>query len=294
MARDSLRAVAAERARRDLEAARHRRRRLAYRAGSCYVEALRILWREWGAVSLSPVRTRREWGDDDWAATVTPHRDGRRVTLQFRADGAAPHVLEVRNIMNQFVLIMFYGPRDADYVYLPVVFREREDFILTNALTGSSRRRPALPEAAASIKTSRSFVGRLLGDLAAYGVDPTHEWRSAPRRMRNDPRFALRLVLRHRCPVAAIAAGARPRAREFLLFYMAMVPLALCAQRAGLRLGDIWSAVGRFIGEEFFLSANYRELRRAHARIKELEHKNATLRRHVEQLRRDAALTALR
>ena len=278
LARDSARAAAAERARRGLEAAQRRRRRLAYRAGWCFAEALRILWREWGAVALCPVRTRREWGD--WVVTVAPHRDGRRVTLRFRADTSA-YVLRVRDILNQSVRILFYGPRAVDRVFLPVVFREREDIVVTNALTGSV---PALPEAATSLKTSRRFVARLLGDLAARGVDPTHEWRSAPRRMRESPRFALRLVRRHRCPLAAIAAGAAPRARAFLLLYTAMVPLALCAQRAGLRLGDVWSAVGRYIGEEFFLSANCRELRRAHARLKELKRKNASLRRQIGQL----------
>ena len=191
------------------------------------------------------MRTRREWEGDDWTADVTPHRYGRRVTVRFRASDAPAHVLRVRDILNQSVRILFYDPRCTDSVYLPVVFRERGDLVLTNAMTGSM---PALPEAAPALKTRR-FVARLLRGLATHGVDPTDEWRSAPRRMREDPRFALRLVLgRARCPRAAVAAGASPRARAFLAFYMAMVPLGLCAQRATL-LGEAWSAVGRYVGE---------------------------------------------
>ena len=218
-----------------------KRMRQASRVGRSFIKLVRLVHRELGMYILKPINTK---GVVNWDVTILPHKDGKSVSIRM-SEEKEPVTISVQNLLsgiavvaNPFII--------SKYIFLPDLYADDEELVLLASITCRSRvvskqyhsrhYRSAMYHASSRLRKDREFVARAIGGRTARSQELL--WSHTALKVRNDRRFSLELVLKHGCDLKAIATGASPGVRQFILRYVGMVPLALCAQSV-MRRADV-------------------------------------------------------
>ena len=225
---------------------------LARRAGRCYAWALQALVSDFGLVNSkvrldlyqqdsASVHEIRIGAGHEWDVSVTPHRDGRFVTLRFRnvpgepacVFEVTPRTFERDSILGGAVTIVTATGIEF-HLNIREYFADTPYVIHLNSITRCPYGGSVIN---AELRRDRAFLRRLLRHVNLHRpknkwVVILSEWENADVSLRNDPAFALSLILRDGLPQSAILRGATEYARRTLTRYIAMTYLGLCTQRA--------------------------------------------------------------
>ena len=235
------------------EQIRRERRSVARWIGRRYVEMLKCLSTEWGAALHHPFRIGGEWTEDDWNASVRPHRDGDVVTIRFDGAPDSAAVIDVHDLIHG-PIGMTLLPGDTTYTRQATFRCDDPEFVCMHASFGSrtscrSACRnsvvPALSCASAKLRSDPDFVARLLRLLRRYRrIESGARWcvwrelSCAHRSLRDDLPFALGLIHDHGIDAWSVGMGATRRVERYLKRHVPMRALALCVQRIRHRWCD--------------------------------------------------------
>lgn len=230
---------------------KRRRLSVALRAGRTYVWCMRRLIEDLGSDTtiLDPVHT-KGWSPEDFeGAEVAPIDGGDRVRITFGSRKKSyifdvtprgPRADRARGILDGWILIQV-GMLVKD-VSLPRYFSDNRDFVTTRAMARTAGHiyagpASALSQASDEIRGDGDFVARLLKRLMNERSHnearhcQSFEWYGAHDDLRNNARYALRLINHHGVDQHLVVDDCLPAAARFLRRYIAMTTLGLCVRK---------------------------------------------------------------
>lgn len=219
----------------------------ARQVGKCFIKIARYVADIVGVDMTRPLSTT---GLTNWDASVSVHKGSRNISIHF-AEAAGPVILSVNDLLSGSITVATRHFRETRTIFLPDIYKNDADIIAlasttcrphskfrSSTITGWGNNsvqeyENAMTHASNRLKCDPEFVARLLKQHNSWEQRfvQTQLWHHASVILRRNKRYTLGLIIKHGCNRDAIVAGATYKTRRFLLRYLAMIPLALCAQR---------------------------------------------------------------